>query len=147
MHENLGIYLAICHETWQFGSSNAPTKTLCGNFENFHFFAGCAAQKVQKWGKNPNLNLPRGATSQKIKIFKLSAYTFLRAIWWTYLPLFMTNGPVDSQIFALFCEIWVFFEPDFLYKRVKKGSNHPSRQRLYLGNRLELRDKWAHFGN
>ena len=80
MDENLGIYRAICHETWQFGSSDGPTKTLCGNFENFDFLAGCTARKVQKWGKTENLNLPRGATGQKIKIFKIPAYTFCRTI-------------------------------------------------------------------
>ena len=47
---------AICHETWQFGSSDGPTKMLCGNFENFDFLAGCAARKVQKWGKPYTLN-------------------------------------------------------------------------------------------
>ena len=28
--ENLGIYHSISHETWQSGSSNAPTKTYVG---------------------------------------------------------------------------------------------------------------------
>ena len=37
----------------------------------------------------------------------------------------MTNGPVDSQIFVDLFEIWVFFEPDFLYDRVEKGQNTP----------------------
>ena len=46
MEENLGIYRAVCHETWQSGSSGAPTKT-CGIFENFDFLAGCGALKVQ----------------------------------------------------------------------------------------------------
>ena len=73
MDKNVEIYWAICHETWQSGSSGAPTKIICGNFDNFDFLAGCTARKVQIWGKNPNLNLPRGATGQKIKIFKIPA--------------------------------------------------------------------------
>ena len=49
MDQNLGIYWAVSHETWQSGSSGAPTKSICGNFENFDFLARGAAQKVQIW--------------------------------------------------------------------------------------------------
>ena len=37
----------------------------------------------------------------------------------------MANGLVDSQIFVHLCEIWVFFEPNFLYKRAEKGQTTP----------------------
>ena len=36
---NLRIFWPICHETWQSGSSGAPVKSVCRNFENFYFLA------------------------------------------------------------------------------------------------------------
>ena len=45
-------------------------------------------------------NLQCGAIGPKIKKFKIPAHTFCRSTRWTRLPSFMTNGPVDSQIFV-----------------------------------------------
>ena len=70
MDENLRIYRAICHETWQSGSSDAPTKTLCRNFENFDFLACRAMQKVQIWNFPLSMSLPRSANRQKSNFSK-----------------------------------------------------------------------------
>ena len=114
MDKNLENYWVICHETWHTGSSDAPSKTLCCIFENFNFLGRLHRTEGQKMGKIPkiqDLTQSRGATSQKIKVFKISAQGLCRSTRWTRLPSFMTNGPVDSQIVVHLCEVWLFLSP------------------------------------
>ena len=65
MDENLRIYWAISHKTWQICSSHEPIQTLCGNCKNFDFSAGCAARNVQKFHFLLFLNILCGANGRK----------------------------------------------------------------------------------
>ena len=95
------------------------TKTVLGDFENFHFWSISAGSKLKKshfWPKNgfwPRKNGP------KMKIFKIPKYRFCNTPKWCHILIFNFPSVVDLYIFAILGENWAFFatKGDFLYFR------------------------------
>ena len=55
--ENLDIYSTPEPETEHAGSFPGHKKTLCGNFQNFHFMAFFRGSKSNFWPKTENFGL------------------------------------------------------------------------------------------
>ena len=102
MDENL----RISYETWQMSSSYLWSyKNVMRELWKFWLFGQLHHANVEKSGKYENLNIPHNATWANNQNFQ----RFCRTITWTHLPSFITNGPVDSEIFVGLCEKFVFF--------------------------------------
>ena len=86
-----------------------PYKQYMLEFWKFWYFGWLRRAECSKLAINGIFNLSRGTTSQKIKFFKIPAYTFCRALRWTTWPSFIRIGPVDSQIFVRLCENYLIF--------------------------------------